>query len=132
MIVLKGKVHFLQQSIVLDLSEPPYTMQDKLQSIGILTPPNQIRLDNARTLKVELYPEDSMGERIDALIDKTNDTLGVVNKLCYCIDGMDYRSEVRFADALDSGKAETIEEALKLAEKLREQQRLRKKREQCR
>ena len=130
--MLKGKVHFLQQSIVLDLSEPPYTMQDNLQSIGILTPPNQIRLDNARTLKVELYPEDSMGERIDALIDKSNDTLGAVNKLCYCIDGMDYRSEVRLSDALDSGKAETIEEALKLAEKLREQQRLRKKREQCR
>ena len=132
MIVLKGKVHFLQQSAILDLSDPPYTMQDKLQSIGILTPPNQIRLDNARTLKVELYPEDSMGERIDALIDKSNDTLGAVNKLCYCIDGMDYRSEVRLSDALDSGKAETIEEALKLAEKLREQQRLRKKREQCR
>ena len=132
MIVLKGKVHFLQQSAILDLSDPPYTMQDKLQSIGILTPPNQIRLDNARTLKVELYPEDSMGERIDALIDKNNDTLGVVNKLCYCIDGMDYRSEVRLSDALDSGKAETIDEALKLAEKLREQQRLRKKREQCR
>ena len=130
--MLKGKVHFLQQSIVLDLSDPPYTMQDKLQSIGILTPPNQIRLDNARTLKVELYPEDSMGERIDALIDKNNDTLEAVNKLCYCIDGMDYRSEVRFAEALDSGKAETIEEALKLAEKLREQQRLRKKREQYR
>ena len=130
--MLKGKVHFLQQSIVLDLSNPPYTMQDKLQSIGILTPPNQIKLDNARTLKVELYPEDSMGERIDALIDKNNDTLGVVNKLCYCIYGMDYRSEVRFAEALDSGKTETIEEALKLAEKLREQQRLRKKREQCR
>ena len=55
--MLKGKVHFLQQSIVLDLSDPPYTMQDKLQSIGILTPPNQIKLDNARTLKVELYPE---------------------------------------------------------------------------
>ena len=103
--MLKGKVHFLQQSIVLDLSDPPYTMQDKLQSIGILTPPNQIKLDNARTLKVELYPEDSMGERIDALIDKNNDTLGAVNKLCYCIDGMDYRSEVRFADALDSGEA---------------------------
>ena len=130
--MLKGKVHFLQQSAILDLSDPPYTMQDKLQSIGILTPPNQIRLDNARTLKVELYPEDSMGERIDALIDKNNDTLGVVNKLCYCIYGMDYRSEVRLSDALDSGKAETIDEALKLAEKLREQQRLRKKREQCR
>ena len=130
--MLKGKVHFLQQSIVLDLSEPPYTMQDKLQSIGILTPPNQIKLDNARTLKVELYPEDSMGERIAALIDKTNDTLGTVNVLCCCIDGMDYRSELKFAEVLDSGKAETIDEALKLAEKLREQQQLRKKREQCR
>ena len=130
--MLKCKIHFLQQSIVLDLSEPPYTVQDKLQSIGILTPPNNIPLNNMMTLKAELYPEDAMGERVVYLINKDNDTLGKINKLCYCIDGMDYKSELKFGDALDSGKADTIDEAVKTAERVREYQRLRKKREQCR
>ena len=130
--MLKCKIHFLQQSIVLDLSEPPYTVQDKLQSIGILTPPNNIVLNNMMTLKAELYPEDAMGERIVTLINKDSDTLGKINKLCYCIDGMDYKGELKFGDALDSGKADTIDEAVKTAERVREYQRLRKKREQCR
>ena len=45
---------------------------------------------------------------------------------------MDYKSELKFGDALDSGKADTIDEAVKTAERVREYQRLRKKREQCR
>lgn len=125
--MITAKVQFLSSTAVLDLSLPPYKVQEQLQSAGVLTVPDMIMLNNARTLKISLYPEDSMGERIISLIDTDKNTLGEVNSLCHHIYGMDYRDELKFSRSVDSGEVCDIKEALKLAEKLKEQRRIRKK-----
>lgn len=94
--MITAGIQFLQNSLTADLSQLPIRLKDDLQHMGVLTPPNLILLDNARTLKIELYPEDNRGERIIDLVNKKSDTLGAVNHLCYSIRCMDARDKTRF------------------------------------
>ena len=54
--MITASIQFLQNSLTADLSQLPIRLKDDLQHLGVLTPPNSILLDNARTLKIELYP----------------------------------------------------------------------------
>lgn len=94
--MITARIQFLQNSLNADLSQLPISLQDDLQHMGVLTPPNLMLLDNARTLKIELYPEDNRGERILDLVNKKSDTLGAVNHLCYTIRCMDSKDITKF------------------------------------
>lgn len=101
--------------------------------MGVLTPQDLILLDNARTLKIELYPADNRGERILDLIDKKTDTLGAVNRLCYSIRCMDASDKTRFFDSLKNGNYNTLSEAQQDVDKLREQRKIKNRQdEKCR
>lgn len=122
--LITAKVQFLQNSITADLSRIPVKLHEDLQSIGILTPQDLITLDNVRTLKVDLYPEDYHGEQLLELVDRKSDSLGAVNKLCYTIHCMDNRDKNKFFESLDKNKYYTLLEAQHDADKLREQRRI--------
>ncbi len=131
--MITAGIQFLQNSLTADLSQLPIRLKDDLQHMGVLTPPNLILLDNARTLKIELYPEDNRGERIVDLVIKNSDTLGAVNHLCYSIRCMDARDKTRFFNNLDNGAYNTLAEAQQDADKLREQRKIKNRQdEKCR
>lgn len=131
--MIVARIQFLQNSLNADLSQLPISLQDNLQRMGVLTPPNLMLLDNARTLKIELYPKDNRGERILDLIDKKSDTLGAVNRLCYSIRCMDARDKTRFFNSLENGEYSTLSEAQQSADKLREQRKIKNRQdEKCR
>lgn len=131
--MITAKVQFLQNSITADLSRLPIKLHEDLQSIGILTPQDLITLDNARTLKVDLYSEDYYGEQLLELVDRKSDSLGAVNKLCYTIHCMDNRDKNKFFENLDDNRYYTLSEAQHDADMLREQRRIKnKKKEQSR
>lgn len=126
--MITARIQFLQNSLTADLSQSPIRLQDDLQHMGVLTPPNLMLLDNARTLKIELYPEDNHGEYILDLINKKFDTLGAVNRLCYSIRCMDVRDKMRFFNSLDNGEYSTLSEAQQDADKMREQRKIKNNR----
>lgn len=74
--MITARINFLNNSHIADLSRPPVEVYDRLQRAGILTAPNLIMLDNARTLKIELFSEDNTDEKILGLVNKKSDTLG--------------------------------------------------------
>lgn len=131
--MITARIQFLQNSLTADLSQIPIRLHDDLQQMGVLTPPNLIMLDNARTLKIELYPEDNRGEYILDLVNKKSDTLGAVNRLCYSIRCMDARDKTRFFNKLDNGEYNTLSEAQQDADKMREQRKIKNRQdEKCR
>ena len=125
--MITAKVQFLQNSISEDLSRIPVKLPEYLQSIGILTPQDLITLDNVRTLKVDLYPEDYHGEQLLELVDRKSDSLGAVNKLCYTIHCMDNRDRNKFFESFDKNKYYTLSEAQYDIDRLREQRRTKNK-----
>ena len=122
--MITAQVKFLQNSVQLDLSSPPYELSERLQKSGILTNPNMIALDNAMTLKVSLFPEDDTARKIIRIADIKKDTLGLLNALCYSIKCMDYRDEMTFINNLENNKYAFIDEALKDVGKMKEQRRI--------
>ncbi len=127
--MITANINFLSQSADIDLSEPPAEVQKQLQHIGVLTVPSLIMLDNARTVKINLTADDMTGENILKIIDRNKDTLGAVNKLCGYVRRMDYRDDAAFSEKLENGEYSTLDEALKAAEKLKEQRRIKNKRQ---
>ncbi len=127
--MITANINFLSQSVDIDLSEPPAEVQKQLQHIGVLTVPSLIMLDNARTVKINLTADDMTGENILKIIDRKKDTLGAVNKLCGYVRRMDYRDDAAFSEKLENGEYSTLDEALKAAEKLKEQRRIKNKRQ---
>ena len=119
--MITARIQFLQNSLTADLSQLPIRLQDDLQHMGVLTPPNLIMLDNVRTLKIELYPEDNRGENILDLVNKKSDTLGAVNRLCYSIRCMDARDKTHFFNSLENGEYNTLSEAQQDADKMPKQ-----------
>ena len=113
--MITARINFLQNNITVNLSQTPIRLRDDLQNIGVLTSQNLILLDNSRTLKIELYPKDSCGK---------SDTLGAVNKLCYSIRCMDARDKTRFFYNLKNGDYNTISDAQRDADKMREQRKI--------
>lgn len=131
--MITARIQFLQNSHNADLSQLPIRLQDDLQHMGVLTPLNLMLLDNARTLKIELYPEDNRGERILDLVNKKSDTLGAVNHLCYTIRCMDSKDISKFFENLNNGKYDTLSDAQKDVDKMREQRKIKNRRnEHCR
>ncbi|MDR3823943.1 MAG: hypothetical protein Q3Y24_02340 [Clostridia bacterium] len=122
--MIKAQIQFLQNSHIADLSQLPIVLREDLQQMGILTPQDLIRLDNARTLKIELYPENNRGERILDLVNKKSDTLGAVNRLCYTLRCMDVRDVTKFFENLDNGDYDTLSDAQHGADKLRGQRKI--------
>ena len=122
--MITARINFLQNNITVNLSQTPIRLRDDLQNIGVLTSQNLILLDNSRTLKIELYPKDSCGKYILRLIDKESDTLGAVNKLCYSIRCMDARDKTHFFYTLKNGDYNTISDAQRDADKMREQRKI--------
>lgn len=127
--MITANINFLSQRADIDLSEPPAEVQKQLQHIGVLTVPSLIMLDNARTVKINLTADDMTGENILKIIDRNKDTLGAVNKLCGYVRRMDYRDDAAFSEKLENGEYSTLDEALKAAEKLKEQRRIKNKRQ---
>ena len=131
--MITASIQFLQNSLTADLSQLPVRLRDDLRNMGVLTPQDLILLDNARTLKIELYPEDNRDERILDLVNKKSDTLGAVNRLCYTLRCMDSKDVTKFFEKLDNGEYNTLSDAQRDADKMREQRKIKnRKNEQCR
>ena len=130
--MITANVSFLTSTATVDLSQSPALVRKNLNDIGVLTPTANIILDNARTLKVELYAEDNTGENILSILDRNIDTLGTLNRLCNNIQTLDYRDDKVFTEKLDDGEFSSLTDALRMTEKLKEQRRIRNKREQSR
>ena len=130
--MITANVSFLTSTATVDLSQSPALVRKNLNDIGVLTPTANIIRDNARTLKVELYAEDNTGENILSILDRNIDTLGTLNRLCNNIQTLDYRDDKVFTEKLDDGEFSSLTDALRMTEKLKEQRRIRNKREQSR
>ena len=115
--MITARIEFLQNKVVTDLSESPMKLHERLQSIGVLTPQDMILLDNSRTLRVHLYPDNYNGEQLLKLVDRKADSLGTVNKLCYSINRMDSRDY-------------TLSEAQHDVSKIQEHRRMRNRRKE--
>ena len=126
--MITARIEFLQNKVVTDLSEPPMKLHEQLQSIGVLTPQDMILLDNSRTLRVHLYPDNYHGEQLLELVDRKFDSLGTVNKLCYTINRMDRRDRDKFFKNLSEGRYYTLSEAQHDVSKIQEHRRMKNRR----
>ena len=71
--MVTASVRFLTNNLVADLTCRSADLQTNLQSIGVLTPLSLIKLDNARTLQIQLTPDDNIGELINIALHKIED-----------------------------------------------------------
>lgn len=119
--MITASIRFLTNSLMADLTCRAGDLQSNLQSMGVLTPLSLITLDNARTLQIHLTPADETGAYICHIVNPQKDTLGSVQRLCrhiYCMNG---QHRAMFVDKLENGEIKTIQQGIKLAEKIREQ-----------
>ena len=130
--MITANISFFTSTATVDLAQSPALVRKNLNDIGVLTPTANIMLDNARTLKVELYAEDNTGENILSILDRNTDTLGTLNRLCNNIQTLDYRDDKVFTQKLADGEFSSLTDALRMTEKLKEQRRIKNKREQSR
>ena len=126
--MITARVEFLQNKALTKLSEPPMKLHERLQSIGVLTPQDMILLDNSRTLRVHLYPDNYHGEQLLKLVDRKADSLGTVNKLCYSINRMDSRDQDRFFRNLTEDSYYTLSQAQHGVSKICEHRRMKNRR----
>ena len=119
--MITASVRFLTNKLVMELNCKNSELYDNLQSIGVLTPPNLMRLDNARTLQVDLTPNDEVGELICAMINPKKDTLGSVQRLCRFVHCMNEKHKEVFIDKMRNGEIKTVAQGIKTAERMREE-----------
>lgn len=119
--MITASVRFLTNKLVMELNCKNSELYDNLQSIGVLTPPNLMRLDNARTLQVNLTPNDEVGELICAMINSKKDTLGSVQRLCRFVHCMNEKHKDVFIDKMRNGEIKTVAQGIKTAERMREE-----------
>lgn len=103
-----------------DLTCKDIELSKQLTEMGVITPPNQIPLNNALTLKVFLQPDNEIGQMVYDIVDFENDTLGNVRKLCrhiYCLNSQNTR---KFTAMLENGSIRTVNQGIAVAQKLRE------------
>ena len=117
--MVTASVRFLTNNLVADLTCRSADLQTNLQNIGVLTPLSLIKLDNARTLQIQLTPNDEVGEMICDIVNSKSDTLGNVQRLCRHIHCFNEQNRATFISKLESGKINTINKGIKFAEKLR-------------
>lgn len=116
--MMTASIGFLTSHLLADLPCKGSELRTNLQNIGILTPPDLITLDNARTLQIQLTPTDQDGQLLYSLVDTNKDTLGRLNRLCryvYCLNGQ--RREL-FMRKLRMGEIKSVEQGLQVAEYL--------------
>lgn len=119
--MVTAKVRFLTNNLVADLTCKSADLRDNLQSIGVLTPPNIIPLDNARTLQIHLTSNDEYGELICSLVNPKRDTLGNVQRLCRYVYCMNEQNKKVFVGKVESGEIKSVAQGIKTAEKMREE-----------
>ena len=113
------KVRFLTNNLVAELTCKGDELKKSLEEIGILTPMNLIKLDNARTLQIQLSPTDEVGELVCGIVNPKSDTLGNVQRLCRHIYCFNEQNKATFISKLESGEINSISKGIKYAEKLR-------------
>ena len=119
--MLTAKIRFLANRIMADLTCRASELKHSIEEMGILTPPDLIKLDNARTLQIELIPNDDLGEQIYSLVNPKKDTLGTVQKVCRYAYCMNDRKKELFANDIQSGKIKNLQDGLAAAQKLYKQ-----------
>lgn len=119
--MVTANIRFLANRLMADLTCKNSELYNNLQEIGILTPPNIITLDNARTLQIHLVPDDEAGELICSIVNTRKDTLGNVQRLCRYVYCMNEPNRENFLGKIESGEIKTVQQGIKLAEKMREQ-----------
>ena len=117
--MVTAKVRFLTNNLVAELTCKADELKKSLEEIGVLTPLSVIKLDNARTLQIQLNPTDEVGELVCGIINPKNDTLGNVQRLCRHIYCFNEQNRVTFISKLESGEINTVSKGIKYAEKLR-------------
>lgn len=119
--MITASIRFLTNSLMADLTCRARELQTNLQNIGVLTPVSLITLDNARTLQIHLTPTDEIGEHLCTVINPKKDTLGNVQRLCRHIYCMNDQHRAIFVNKLENSEIKTVQQGIKLAEKMREQ-----------
>ena len=117
--MVTAKVRFLTNNLVAELTCKGDELKKSLEEIGILTPMNLIKLDNARTLQIQLNPTDEVGELVCGIVNPKSDTLGNVQRLCRHIYCFNEQNKATFISKLESGEINSISKGIKYAEKLR-------------
>ena len=117
--MVTAKVRFLTNNLVAELTCKGDELKKSLEEIGILTPMNLIKLDNARTLQIQLNPTDEVGELVCGIVNPKSDTLGNVQRLCRHIYCFNEQNKAIFISKLESGEINSISKGIKYAEKLR-------------
>ena len=118
--MITASIRFFTNNLMADLTCKSSELQNNLQSMGILTAPSLILLDNARTLQIHLTPNDETGEILHSIINTRSDTLGNVQRLCRYVYCMNDKDRADFLNRISSGSIKTVNKAIKAAEKMRE------------
>ena len=118
--MMTARVRFLTNNLVADLACKSDELKKSLEQIGVYTPLNAIKLDNARTLQVELNPTDEVGELVCRIVNTKSDTLGSVQRLCRHIYCFNEQNRTTFISKMESGEINSVQRGIKFAEKLRE------------
>ncbi len=118
--MITASIRFFTNNLMADLTCKSSELQNNLQSMGILTAPSLILLDNARTLQITLKPNDETGEILHGIINTRSDTLGNVQRLCRYVYCMNDKDRTDFLNRISSGSIKTVNKAIKAAEKMRE------------
>lgn len=118
--MITANINFLTNNLTADLTCRDSELRAKLNSTGVLTPPNMITLNNALTLKVHLIPDDNIGEMICSIVDTDKDTLGSVQRLCRHIYCLNSRHRAAFVSKLENGEITSVEQGISAAQKMRE------------
>ena len=117
--MVTASVRFLTNNLVADMTCKAEDLSMNLKRIGVLTPMSLIKLDNARTLQVELNPTDEIGELVCRIVNPKSDTLGNVQRLCRHIYCFNEQNRENFISKLESGEISSVLKGIKYAEKLR-------------
>ncbi|MBQ7574885.1 MAG: hypothetical protein IJT23_11640 [Clostridia bacterium] len=116
--MITANVRFLTNTLVADLTCKSADIQDNLQSMGILTPLSLIKLDNARTLQIQLLPDDELGNMICGIVNPKSDTLGNVQRLCRFIYCMNEQHRTSLINKIKNGDIQTVAQGVREAEKV--------------
>lgn len=125
--MITADITFLTNTLTADLTCRDSELRARLNSAGVLTPPNMIALNNALTLKVRLIPDDNIGEMICGIVNTDTDTLGSVQKLCRHIYCLNSRHRAEFIKKLENGEITSVEQGISAAQKMREAHKTQKK-----
>lgn len=118
--MVTARVRFLTNNLVADLTCKADELKRSLEQIGVFTPLNALKLDNARTLQIELNPTDEVGDLVCRIVNTKSDTLGSVQRLCRHIYCFNEQNRATFVSKLQSGEIDTVQRGIKYADKLRE------------